>query len=229
MTWKQLKAMLASGRHYYDPELLESSPLGLKQYAARARDFRQRNGGYFVGRAATHDTVTGTAIKFRMAAGFPGAVNRSHPMSIEPCLICAATPPDLYGQAVIIDASSQGVRPFAAGDQALTDAYGVTVRPFPLQENSVAPSLFTATPPVAGIIDVLRYGYIMIGFNKSGSAPVKGAQTYLWTAMTSGAHLAAGWETADPTSSGCKVGLPPRTTYQGGWDANDVGELIFHS
>ena len=228
MTWNELKDLLASGRHHYDPELLEKSPLGLKRYAAIARDWRRKNGGVFAGSFRTHDTVSGTAIKFRMSAGFPGAVNRSHPASIEPCLIDSSAPPTLYGQGVLVDATTEGVRPFAAGDQALTDAYGVTVRPFPLQQNTTTPALFSATPPVAGVIDVLRNGYIMIGFNASGSAPVKGAQVYLWTAATSGAHIQGGWETADPTTSGCKIGLAPRTTYQGGWDANNTGELAFH-
>lgn len=228
MTWKQLKEILASGRHYYDPELLEQSPLGLKRYAGIARDFRHKNGGYLVGRRRTLDTVTGTAITGRMGAGAPGEVTRTHPVSIEPCLIDASAPPTLYGQAVLIDATTQGVRPFAAGDQALTDAFGVTVRPFPLQANTATPTLNSGTPPTSGVIDVLRRGYIAIGFNASGSAPVKGGQVYVWTAATSGAHIQGGWETADPTTNGCKIGLAPVTIYQGGWDANNVGELQFH-
>jgi hypothetical protein len=227
MTWKELKDLLASGRHHYDPDLLEASPLGLKKYAAIARDYRAKN-GLFRGRQRTHDTVTGTAIQFRMGAGFPGAVNRSHPVSIEPCLIDASAPPTLYGQAVLIDPTTQGVRPFVAGDQALIDAYGITVRPYPLQQNTVTPALNTAVPPIAGVIDVLKNGYIMIGFNKSGSAPVKNGQAYIWTAATSGAHIQGGWETAAPAGNGCLIGSPNRSYYQGGWDANDIGELVFH-
>lgn len=228
MTWKEFKDLLASGRHFYDPETLERSPLGLRKYAAIARDFRHKNGGLFVGRARVHDTVTGTAIQFRMLAGQAGDISRTHPVTIDPCLIDAAAPPLLYGQAVLIDPTTQGVRPFVAGDQALIDAYGVTVRPFPIQQNSASPGMGNAAPPVSGIIDVCRRGYIMIAFNISGSAPVKGGQVYVWTATTSGAHIQGGWETAAPAGNGCLIGLQPTTVYQGGWDANNVGELQFH-
>lgn len=228
MTWDDLIKKLESGDHHYDPKRLELSPLGLAMFADRARDFRKKN-GLFTARHRTCDTVAGTAISFRMGAGFPGAVNRSHPASIEPVLIDASAPPTLYGQAVLIDATTQGVRPFAVGDQALTDAYGVTVRPFPLQANTATPTLYSGTPPVTGLMDVLKFGYIMIGFNKSGSAPVKNGQAYIWTAATSGTHIQGGWETGAPSGNGCLIGSPNRTYYQGGWDANDIGELAFHA
>ncbi len=224
MTWKELKAVLATGCHVYDPDLLEASPLGLKKYASVARDFRRKN-GLFLGRRKTGDAV---AYQFRMGAPTPGTVNRTHPASVEPVLIDASAPPTVYGNAVLIDPTTQGVRPFVAGDQALTDAYGVLVRPFPLQQNSVSPAFGPGTPPVSGVADVLRSGYIAIGLNASGSAPVKNGAVYTWTAATSGAHLQGGWETANPTTNGCAIGTPPRTAYQGGWDANDYGELMFH-
>lgn len=225
MTWKELKAKLATGCHEYDPDLLEKSPLGLQRYAAVARDYRHKN-GLFLGRQRTHDAAV--AFNFRMGSATPGTVNRHHPASIEPCLIDANAPPTLYGVGVVIDPTTQGVRPIVAGDQALTDVYGVTVRPFPLQQNSVSPAFGAGTPPVTGIIGILRNGYIAIGFNASGSAPVKGGTVYIWTAATSGAHIQGGWETANPAGSGMQVGSSPRTTYQGGWDASNFGELVFH-
>jgi len=226
MTWKELKDLLASGRHHYDPELLEKSPLGLKRYAAIARDYRLHNGGMFAGSWRTRDTVSGTAITFRMAAGFPGAVNRSHPASIEPVLIDSSSPPLYYGEAVLLDGTSQGVRPFGTGDSAVTTIYGVTVRPFPLQQNTTTPSLYTATPPTSGLMDVLRSGYIMIQFNNSGSAPVKGGQPYVWYGATSSPHTQGLWETASGAST-ATVGTQERQTYQGGWDANNTGELAW--
>lgn len=225
MTWKELKAVLATGCHVYDPDLLEKSPLGLKRYAAIARDYRRKN-GFLLGAGRTRDGAP--AFNFRMPAATPGTPNRFHPLSIEPCLIDVNAPPTVYGNGVVIDPTTQGVRPLVAGDQALTDVYGITVRPFPLQQNSVAPGFGAGTPPVSGVIGVLRNGYIAIGFNASGSAPVKGGAVYIWTAATSGAHLQGGWETANPAGSGCAVGTPPRTTYQGGWDATNFGELAFH-
>jgi hypothetical protein len=228
MTWEELKTILASGRHHYDPDRLEASPLGLKKYASIARDYRHHNGGMFAGSFRTRDTVSGTAISFRMPAGIPGGVNRTHPASIEPVLIDSSAPPTLYGQGVVIDPTTQGVRPIAAtGDTGLTDVYGITVRPFPLEQQTTTGSLYTAVPPTSGLMDVLKFGYISIGFNKSGSAPVKGGAAYIWAAATAGAHLVGGWETASSGST-IEIGTPPRTNYQGGWDANDVGELIFH-
>lgn len=227
MTWKELIEQLASGRHNWDPEALEKSHLGLKKYAAIARDYRHHNGGYFVGRMPARDTVSGTAILGRMLAGFAGDVARAHPVSIEPCLIDSSAPPLLYGQGVVVDPTTEGVRPIAAsGDTALTDVYGVTVRPFPQQQNSASPAFGNSAPPTSGIIGVMTFGYIMIGFNKSGSAPVKGAQAYIWDTATAGADIAGGWETA--STSSILIGIPPRTCYQGGWDANYVGELKFH-
>lgn len=224
MNWTELKAILASGNHHYDPELLERSPLGLKKYAGIARD-RQYG---FKGRGRTRDTVTGTAISYRMLAGFAGDVNRTHPASIEPVLIDASAPPLFYGQGVVVDATTQGIRPLVAGDQALVDVYGILVRPYPQQQNTTTPSIGSGAPPLTGVADVLRNGYIMVPINNSGSAPVKSGVVYIWTAATSGAHVQGLFETANPTSNGMQVGSSPRTTYQGGWDSSNVGELAFH-
>jgi hypothetical protein len=225
MDWKELKQLLASGDHHYDPDRLEASPLGLKRYAAIARDrqmFNKRHLGKF-------RTADGVAYTFRMPAGYAGSINRSHPVSIEPCLIDYSSPPLYYGEGVVVDATTEGVRPLAAGDTALTDVYGITVRPFPLQQSSggMTSAAGNATPPAFGIIDVMKFGYIMIQFNASGSAPVKGGAAYIWIAATSGAHIQGLWETASSGST-IEIGTPPRTNYQGGWDSSNVGELIFH-
>jgi hypothetical protein len=222
MNWNELKTVLETGRHDYDPESLEQSPLGLKRYAAIARDHRRKTAG------RTQDI----SYLGRMPAGFAGAVNRSHPMSIEPCLIDYVAPPLYYGQCVVVDPTTQGVRPLVAGDSGLTDVYGITVRPFPYQQTTggsfpLSATIGAATPPVAGFMGILKQGYIMVPINASGNAPVKGTPTYAWVAATSGAHIQGLWEATDNGSS-IQVGTVPRNVYQGGWDANNVGELIFH-
>lgn len=58
------------------------SMLGLLTVAPPARDQRF---GKFAGRRRTHDATN--AFPFRMNTGFAGDVNRTHPASIEPCLI----------------------------------------------------------------------------------------------------------------------------------------------
>jgi hypothetical protein len=228
MNWKEFKDLLASGRHFYSPEVLERALGGeLKKYAPIARDYRMRN-QKTLGVGRTRDN-TSTAIPFVLPVGAPGTITRMHPDSVEPCLIDGSSPPLYYGEGVVVDATTQGVRPLAAGDTALTDVYGITVRPFPLQQTSggMSASNNSATPPAFGIIDVLKFGYITIQFNASGSAPVKGGTVYAWIAATSGAHTQGLWETASSGST-IAIGAAPRTVYQGGWDANNVGELIFH-
>jgi hypothetical protein len=220
MNWNELKAKLETGRHDYDPDLLEQSPLGLKRYAAIARDYKRKMAGR---------TRDGVAFSFRMGAGFPGAVNRTHPVSIEPCLIDASAPPLYYGQGVVVDPTTQGVRPLVATDSGLADVYGITVRPYPLQQNTATPAFGNATPPATGVIDVVKSGYIMVPINPGDAAPVKGGPAYIWVAATSGLHVQGLWETANfGTATTDEIGTPPRTVFQGGVDANNVGELIFH-
>lgn len=171
------------------------------------------------------------AFQFRMGAGFSGDVNRTHPAEIEAALIDASAPPTMYGQPVLVDATTQGVRPYAAGDQSNTVesiAFGFTVRPFPTQQTTsnqnFAPASFgSATPPVSGVIDVLRNGLIMAKLNHGVTAPVKGGRVYIWCAATSGNHIQGGLETA--YSAGNTVVLDGRYTYNGGMDSSDVAEI----
>src|SRR5271170_8003134 len=77
------------------------------------------------------------AFTFRMGAGFVGDVNRTHPVTIEPCLIDPTYPALNYGVAVLADqAAPNGVRGLQTSDSGITAIYGITVRPFPLQQQS---------------------------------------------------------------------------------------------
>lgn len=170
------------------------------------------------------------AFAFRMGAGFPGEVTRSHPTTIEPALICAATPPTQYGQAVLVDATTQGVRPYAAGDQSNTvpSGYGITVRPFPTQQaaasNFGTANFGSVAPPPNGSIDLLRSGYIM-GFLSNGGTPVKGNPVYIWAAVSSGNHVQGGFEAA--FSSGNTTQLL-NATFNGSPDASGNVEIAFN-
>ncbi len=119
----------------------------------------KRAPGIYMGHARTCDISFG----YRMGAGFPGDVNRTHPASIEACLVDVNAPPTLYGQAVVVDATTQGVRPLVAGDSALNDIYGITVRPFPIQQQAAtnygASNIGAGTPPTSQPMDVLRSGH----------------------------------------------------------------------
>ncbi len=186
---------------------------------------RKAPAGRFVGRRKTRDA----AFTYRMGAGFPGDVNRTHPASIEPCLIDASAPPTAFGQPVVVDATTQGVRPLAAGDAALDAIYGVTVRPYPFQAdagtNYGAASFGAAAPPASGVIDVLRAGYIMMKANV-GSAPVKGGRVFIWVAATAGNHIQGQLESA--ASAGNTIELDEKTYFNGTPDADGVVEVGFN-
>jgi hypothetical protein len=131
---------------------------------------------------------------------------------------------------VLVDATTQGVRPYAAGDQSNTVAsgYGITVRPYPFQQSSAsnfgAAAIGAATPPVNGIMDVLRAGYIMTNLAAGGTA-VKGAVVYVWSAATSGAHIQGGIEAA--YSAGNTTQLA-NATFNGSSDASGNVEICFN-
>jgi len=170
------------------------------------------------------------AFAFRMGAGFPGDVNRTHPTSIEPALIDVNAPPTAYGQPVLVDATTQGVRPFAAGDQSNTvpAGYGLTVRPYPTQQSSAsnfgAAAIGAATPPTNGAIDVMRAGYIM-AYLPAGGTPVKGGLVYVWSAASSGAHVQGGIEAA--YSAGNTTQLL-NATFNGSPDSSGNVEIAFN-
>lgn len=177
-------------------------------------------------RAKTRDV----AFQFRMGAGFPGDVNRTHPAEIEAALVNVTTPPLIYGQVLIVDGATSSVRPVAAGDQSNTVPllpFGALVRPYPLQQmtatNYGAAALGAAVPPTSGVVDAIRSGLIMVQLNVGVTAPQKGGAVYVWAAATSGNHIQGGYETA--YSAGNTVLLDPRFTYNGPADASGVTEL----
>lgn len=176
----------------------------------------------FMGRLRTADV----AFQGRMGAGFPGDVNRTHPVAIEPCLIDEDDPPQLYGIPVLVDAVTQGVRQFVAGDANANAVrpWGFTVRPYPQQADSGInygeASLGDATPPQAGVIDICKLGYIMSRVN---GAPVKGGQVYVWCAASAGAHVQGGLEAAADAGNTAPL---EHCYFNGNPDADGVVEVI---
>lgn len=166
------------------------------------------------------------AFPFRMGAGFSGDVNRTHPASIEPCLVDASAPPAIFGQAVLIDPTTQGARPFTTGD-ASSAAYGVSVRPYPFQQSSAtnygAAAIGNAGSPATGVIDILRSGYIMVQVNLGQTAPVKNGAVYVRVAATAGDNIIGQFETA---ADGTNNVLVTNANFQGGMDASGVAEIF---
>ena len=167
------------------------------------------------------------AFQFRMGAGFPGDVNRTHPATIEPVMPNATTPPTAYGQAVLIASDGITVRPYTVGD-ITTMPWGVTVRPFPFQQASgsnFGAAAFGAATPGVTIMDVLRSGYIMATV-PAGQTVVKGGTVYMWTAASSGAHVQGGFEATNPGGSG--IALGSFVTFNGAADSSGNVELCFN-
>lgn len=169
------------------------------------------------------------AFPYRMpVAVAPGEVNRAHPFTIEPCSIDQALPPTSFGTALVVDATSQGVRPVQAGDTALTDVYGWGVRPYPYQSSSAgvygAAPLGGGTPALNQAMDVLRAGYIVVPCNGS---PKKGGQVFVWVAASAAPHVQGGVEAA--ATAGSTIALAStKTTFNGVPDASGLVEIAYN-
>lgn len=192
-------------------------------------EFDRSEGGLSLGRHKVRDV----AFTFRMNAGVPGEVNRTHPASIEPAYPDQTKPPTLYGQPVIIDATSHNPRRFDTGDTAVVLAYGCVVRPYPTQQPQANTDFAPATlgaggPSSKAVIDLLRSGYIMVKLgNGLITGAVKGGAVFVWCAASSGNHIQGQFEVA--ASGGNTAALDARFTYNGVEDANGVVELSFNN
>jgi hypothetical protein len=189
---------------------------------------KSRKEGEYVGTHRTHDA----AFTFRMPTGFPGDISRAVQSGIaEPCLVDLNAPPTAYGQAVVVDPTTQGVRPIVAGDAALTAIYGVTVRPFPIQQASAtnygAVGLGgVQAPPSSQPIDVLRFGYILVTLqNFAVNNSLKGGAVYIWYAASAGNHVQGGFEAA---ATGGSTLLLADANFNGPAGADGVVELAFN-
>ena len=171
------------------------------------------------------------AFPFRMGAGFPGDVNRTHPAEIEAILQDPTNPVTQYGSPVVAVAASNGVRSILTTDQSNATAlqvYGFSVRPYPLQAATAgafgAVAIGAATVPATGALDILRSGLIISALNSGAGTAAKGAPVYVWAAATVTGHALGGLETA--YSAGNTVELDPnRYMFNGPADASGVVEV----
>lgn len=172
-------------------------------------------------------TFRDVAFPFRMGAGFAGDVNRTHPCSILPNLINTVTPPTAYGQAVVNDGAN-AVRPLAAADNGLTTIWGVTVRPFPIQQaaGGAAAAFGSIAPPVSGVIDVLLSGIIMVKLN--AGSPVKGGAVFVWCAATNGVHIQGGFEMVAGGGNNTAALDVTRYQYNGPPDSAGIVEIVIN-
>ena len=165
------------------------------------------------------------AFTYRMGAGFPGDVNRMHPASILPGLINATNPPRAYGEPCLFD-TTNGYRAVIATDQHDSNAItlgGIIVRPFPTQQQSggMSASIGGATPPVTGVADFLRTGYIMVKA-KAGVTIKKGDPCYVWAVATETVNIQGEWQVAATSSKTCIIA---NARFNGPADANGNVEV----
>lgn len=176
------------------------------------------------GRKRTGDV----AFNLRMGAGSPGDITRPG-ATIEPCLMAAVTPPLAFGQAVLTNGlADNAVRLVQAGDSALVDIYGITVRPYPFQQPTTslysgAVGFGAGAPAPSQPVDVCRRGYILAYIN---GVPVKGGAVFVWVAASGGANVQGSFVTA--ATGGSTIALGAKTTFQGGVDASGFGEIAFN-
>jgi len=177
----------------------------------------------------------GAAFTFRAGAGFPGNVTRQENSIIEPALIDAAAPPLLYGVPVLIDPTTNGVRPIVTADlTSLTNFYGVLVRAFPTSQASTTnygntPLGTNPIPPSSGPCDVLVSGYINVQVPVGSALANKNGPVYVWVAASTGVHVMGGFETSPSAGNTAAIGGAGVTThYNGGQDANGIIELVFN-
>lgn len=176
--------------------------------------------------AKTHDV----SFTYRMGAGFPGDVNRTHPASILPAMndTTAGNAVRLYGDAVVANTANNTVRGLLVGDTGVTRIYGVAVRPYPVQQQTGGPNaaLGTAVPPVgagASPLDVLRDGYIMVRCNNFATQqPTLDGAVHIWIAASSGVHVQGGFESV--ATGGSTIAIA-NARFRGPADANGVCEL----
>jgi len=131
-----------------------------------------------------------TAIQFRMNAGVPGDITRSHSSTVEPQILDTTNPPASYGLPCAIDGTSHGVRHVISSDTP-KNINGFNVRPFPTTGNG-NDGLGVSTPPTSGIVNLMRRGYINVQVNNG--TPVKGGAVYARVAAPSGAKVVGGVE-----------------------------------
>lgn len=172
-------------------------------------------------RAMTHDI----AFTYRMGAGMPGDVNRTHPASILPGLCDPTTPPRLYGDPVLFDSTANTVRGYVVGDAAVAKIKGVLVRPYPTQQQTggMAASIGAAAGPAArSVIDYIEDGFVMVKCNNAAAGqPSKGSGVYVWFAATAGSDIQGGF--TGRANAGCI--LLTNAEWTGPVDSTGVGEI----
>lgn len=187
--------------------------------------------GEFVGRSKFRDALNNSAFPFRMGAGSPGTVTRTHPVSISAYINDTTNPLTTYGQAALFNSAGNDVRAVLTSDTTIDTLAGVTVRPYPTAGIPTAtigaPSTFGGEGPAAGLpVDLCRLGSIIVPVSGITTNVKLGARVFVWVAASSGAHVLGGFE--GQVTTGSTAALSEKWYWGGPPDANGNAELIFN-
>ena len=159
------------------------------------------------------------AFLYRMGHGVAGDISRQSQADIEPHVL-GATPFPGYGLFVKI-VSGKAV-PEGAGDAAGAK-YGLLVRPYPTQGANASDPLATAVPPLSGMADVIRRGYMLVKSN--AGVPAHGGAVYIRVANPVGGKPIGGIEAV---ADGANTILVNNAIFMGAADANGIAEIAFN-
>ena len=162
------------------------------------------------------------AYTFRMPAGFAGDLQRAEVATIETQQINTSAPPTVYGVAVKLVSGT--IQPINNSADTAALVYGINLRPYPIQGNGTDP-LGTSTPPVSGVTDILKRGYVNVSLGGT-TAAAKGGLVYVRVANPASGKPLGGFEAASDTTN--TVVLPANTYFTGPADAYGICEIAFN-
>jgi hypothetical protein len=160
-----------------------------------------------------------------MDVGYPGAVNRTQPATVQAEILNTTTPPLGYGTMLVMDSATGTLRP-PTGTDTLAGFAGLYVRPYPRQSNlNINDPLGTATPPTTGMGDVLKRGYMIVRLNTASPAVVKGQPVGVFIGAATAGNPAGGVTGAAP---GATVLALTNSQFMGPADANGMTEIAYN-
>jgi hypothetical protein len=182
------------------------------------------------------------AYKFRMSAGYPGDVTRTHPVDINAEVSDATNPPTYPGLGVLLSSAYKMRMIITSADYTSysgtgVNLYGIVVRTFPTQQAQTSASNYSGNAnygeagfganvyPMSGVLDVLKRGNIMVYAVPGVTTALKGGAVYIWTGATAGAHILGGFEATNPSTNGILVN---NAYFDSGADANGIVEIAFN-
>lgn len=163
------------------------------------------------------------AYTFRMPAGFAGDLQRAEAAVIESQIIDPTAPPTAFG--VPVKMVNGKIQPINNSADTAALVYGVNLRAYPIQGNGTDP-LGTSTPPVSGVTDVLRRGYVNVTLNGTAAA-AKDGTVYVRVANASSGKPIGGFEAASDTTN--TVAMPANWYFTGPADAYGVTEIAVNN